>query len=186
MTTERIIRSFAGTVVLASLALGVWVNPNWLWLTAFAGLNLFQRSLALTTLVDRMHFDIGGISYRFQALPWMTRLTPLLFPAPLAQTPRRGFLQPITRGRLPAIAAIFGQLIFQRLNPSGQPDDNFDQTVEQGQHRFFTLLVRCLYVFSTGDTWSCHTLILACLYDFSNFNVRLTYMPEQLLCFNKT
>ena len=42
MTTERIIRSFAGAVVLASLALGIWVNQNFLWLTAFAGLNLFQ------------------------------------------------------------------------------------------------------------------------------------------------
>jgi len=42
MTTERIIRSFAGAVVLASLALGVWVNPHWLWLTAFAGANLLQ------------------------------------------------------------------------------------------------------------------------------------------------
>jgi len=42
MTTERIIRSFAGTVVLASLALGVWVNPYWFWLTAFAGANLLQ------------------------------------------------------------------------------------------------------------------------------------------------
>jgi len=42
MTTEKIIRGFAGTVILASLALGVWVNPNWLWLTAFAGLNLLQ------------------------------------------------------------------------------------------------------------------------------------------------
>lgn len=42
MTNERIVRSFAGTVVLASLALGAWVNPNWLWLTAFAGLNLLQ------------------------------------------------------------------------------------------------------------------------------------------------
>jgi hypothetical protein len=45
MTTERIIRSFAGAVVLASLALGVWVNPNWLWLTAFAGANLLQSGL---------------------------------------------------------------------------------------------------------------------------------------------
>jgi hypothetical protein len=42
MTTERITRSFAGAVVLTSLALGVWVSPSWLWLTAFAGLNLFQ------------------------------------------------------------------------------------------------------------------------------------------------
>ena len=32
-------------VVLASLALGVWVNPNWFWLTAFAGLNLFQSGV---------------------------------------------------------------------------------------------------------------------------------------------
>ena len=42
MTTERIIRSFAGTVVLISLALGTWVNENFFWLTAFAGLNLLQ------------------------------------------------------------------------------------------------------------------------------------------------
>jgi len=42
MTNERIIRSFAGAVVLASLALGAWVNPSWFWLTAFAGLNLLQ------------------------------------------------------------------------------------------------------------------------------------------------
>jgi Inner membrane protein YgaP-like, transmembrane domain len=45
MTNERIVRSFAGTVVLASLALGVWVSPNWFWLTAFAGLNLFQSGI---------------------------------------------------------------------------------------------------------------------------------------------
>lgn len=40
--TERIIRSFAGAVVLASLALGYYVSPYWYLLTAFAGLNLFQ------------------------------------------------------------------------------------------------------------------------------------------------
>ena len=37
MTTERLIRIFAGAVVLASLALGIWVNQNFFWLTAFAG-----------------------------------------------------------------------------------------------------------------------------------------------------
>lgn len=47
MTTERIIRSFAGTVVLLSLALGASASPlfhsvHWLWLTAFAGANLLQ------------------------------------------------------------------------------------------------------------------------------------------------
>ena len=42
MTLERLIRIFAGAFVLASLALGVLVNPNFLWFTAFVGLNLFQ------------------------------------------------------------------------------------------------------------------------------------------------
>ena len=42
MTVERLIRIFAGLFVLVSLALGVWVNPHFLWVTAFVGLNLFQ------------------------------------------------------------------------------------------------------------------------------------------------
>ena len=42
MSIERLVRIFAGAFVLASLALGVLVNPNWLWLTAFVGANLFQ------------------------------------------------------------------------------------------------------------------------------------------------
>lgn len=42
MTTERLIRIFAGAFVLVSLALGVLVNLNWLWLAAFVGANLFQ------------------------------------------------------------------------------------------------------------------------------------------------
>ncbi len=47
MTTERLVRIFAGTFVLASLGLGVpgspiFVNQNFLWLTAFVGANLLQ------------------------------------------------------------------------------------------------------------------------------------------------
>ncbi len=47
MSTTRIIRIMAGFVVLLSLGLGVEASPifhnvNWLWLTAFAGFNLFQ------------------------------------------------------------------------------------------------------------------------------------------------
>jgi hypothetical protein len=42
MTVERAVRILAGIVVLASLALAHWVSPNWLWLTAFVGLNLLQ------------------------------------------------------------------------------------------------------------------------------------------------
>ena len=47
MTVERLIRIFAGSFVLVSLALGVKGSPvfmheNFLWFTAFVGANLFQ------------------------------------------------------------------------------------------------------------------------------------------------
>lgn len=47
MTTGRIVRIFAGTVVIVSLLLGAPASPlflstYWLWLTAFVGANLFQ------------------------------------------------------------------------------------------------------------------------------------------------
>jgi len=45
MTVERAVRLLAGVIVLASLALGYFVSPYWLLLTAFVGLNLFQSSL---------------------------------------------------------------------------------------------------------------------------------------------
>ncbi len=47
MNSDRIVRIVAGSFVLLTLALGVEGSPlfhsqNWLWLTAFVGLNLFQ------------------------------------------------------------------------------------------------------------------------------------------------
>lgn len=44
MTVERAVRLLAGIIVLASLALAHWVSPEWLWLTAFVGLNLLQSA----------------------------------------------------------------------------------------------------------------------------------------------
>jgi len=44
MTIDRIVMAFAGTVVLVSVLLSVYVSPNWLWLTAFVGANLLQAS----------------------------------------------------------------------------------------------------------------------------------------------
>ncbi len=44
MSIDRVVLAFAGTVILVSLALGVWLNPNWFWLTAFVGANLLQSS----------------------------------------------------------------------------------------------------------------------------------------------
>ena len=44
MTLDSAVFRFAGVVVLASLALAHWVDQRWLWLTAFAGANMFQAS----------------------------------------------------------------------------------------------------------------------------------------------
>lgn len=44
MNIDRYVMAFAGTMVLASLALGLWISPNWFWLTAFVGANLLQAS----------------------------------------------------------------------------------------------------------------------------------------------
>lgn len=44
MTIERGLRMVAGTVVLASVSLAWFHSPNWLGLTAFAGLNLLQSA----------------------------------------------------------------------------------------------------------------------------------------------
>jgi len=46
MTVERSLRLIAGTFILASLALGHWVNPYWYLFTAFVGLNLFQSGFS--------------------------------------------------------------------------------------------------------------------------------------------
>ena len=44
MTIERGLRLAAGIVVTASVALGFFVHPAWLALTALAGLNLLQSA----------------------------------------------------------------------------------------------------------------------------------------------
>ncbi len=42
MVVNDWIHTIAGIFILVSLALGVWINENWFWLTAFVGANLFQ------------------------------------------------------------------------------------------------------------------------------------------------
>lgn len=44
MTVSAALRLMAGTVVLISLALGTYINPNWYYLTGFVGLNLLQSA----------------------------------------------------------------------------------------------------------------------------------------------
>ena len=44
MTIHRVLRMVAGSFILLSLALAHFVSPNWLWFTAFVGLNLLQSA----------------------------------------------------------------------------------------------------------------------------------------------
>lgn len=44
MTVNRALRLLAGLFILISLGLAVYVNKNWLWFTAFIGLNLLQSA----------------------------------------------------------------------------------------------------------------------------------------------
>jgi hypothetical protein len=45
MSIDRAVMMFAGVMILASLALGIYVSPWWFLLTGFVGLNLMQASL---------------------------------------------------------------------------------------------------------------------------------------------
>lgn len=69
MSIENIIRMFAGSVILVSLAFGVAASPlfhssHWLWLTAFVGANLLQSSFTrlcpLESILRRIGAKSGG------------------------------------------------------------------------------------------------------------------------------
>ena len=45
MNLERALRLIAGSFVLASTALGMWVHPAFLWFTLFVGANLLQSGV---------------------------------------------------------------------------------------------------------------------------------------------
>lgn len=44
MYIDRMLRLIAGFFVMLSVALAHFHSPNWLWFTAFVGLNLFQSA----------------------------------------------------------------------------------------------------------------------------------------------
>jgi hypothetical protein len=49
----------AGAFILASLALAHYVNPNWLWFTAFVGANLLQSGLTGWCLMNNILKKMG-------------------------------------------------------------------------------------------------------------------------------
>ncbi|MCC7258270.1 MAG: DUF2892 domain-containing protein [Gammaproteobacteria bacterium] len=59
MTSWQVVRFVAGIFVLMSLALGIWVNPNWFWFTAFVGANLLQSGLTRWCLMEKILLKLG-------------------------------------------------------------------------------------------------------------------------------
>lgn len=52
MSIEHKLRLIAGSLILASLALAVWVDRRFLWFTAFVGANLVQSSFTKWCLME--------------------------------------------------------------------------------------------------------------------------------------
>lgn len=54
----RIVHAIAGTFIIGSLLLGIYVNPNWFWFTGFVGLNMWIHALTnkclMYLIVDKL------------------------------------------------------------------------------------------------------------------------------------
>lgn len=66
MTTDRLVRVFAGSFVLLSLGLASRFNgvqlfegPTWLWFTAFVGANLLQSGITRWCLLEDILRAVG-------------------------------------------------------------------------------------------------------------------------------
>ncbi len=64
MDTNRMVHIFAGAFVLVSLALGApgspfYVSANWLWFTAFVGVNLLQSGFTRFCLLEKILVRVG-------------------------------------------------------------------------------------------------------------------------------
>jgi disulfide bond formation protein DsbB len=56
---NRIVRAVAGLLILISLILSIYVNQNWLWLTAFVGANLLQSTMTKWCLMEDILNKLG-------------------------------------------------------------------------------------------------------------------------------
>ena len=60
MTSWQIVRIVAGLFVLASVALGLLVNPWWFAFTAFVGINLLQSGFTKWCLMESIVRRFGA------------------------------------------------------------------------------------------------------------------------------
>ncbi len=67
MTVDKAVMRFAGFMVLLSLALTYYVHPGFVWLTAFAGLNMLQASFTGFCPVAKLFRSMGiapGVAFK--------------------------------------------------------------------------------------------------------------------------
>ena len=57
---ERIVRAVAGTIVLVSIALAMYVSIKWLWLGVFVGVNLLESSFTKFCPLEKI-LDAAGV-----------------------------------------------------------------------------------------------------------------------------
>jgi hypothetical protein len=60
MTSWQIVRVVAGLFILASVALGLLVNPWWFAFTAFVGINLLQSGFTKWCLMESIVRKLGA------------------------------------------------------------------------------------------------------------------------------
>lgn len=64
MNIDRFVFAFAGFVIITSLLLSYFVNPYWMLLTAFVGLNMFQAAFTgfcpLAIILKRLGVQAGA------------------------------------------------------------------------------------------------------------------------------
>lgn len=60
MTSWQLTRVIAGSFILLSLLLAVYVDQNFLWFTAFVGANLLQSGLTKWCLMEKIMQKLGA------------------------------------------------------------------------------------------------------------------------------
>lgn len=56
---NRYIRAIAGTFIIISVLLAIYININWLWFTVFVGANLLQSAFTQWCFMEKILHKLG-------------------------------------------------------------------------------------------------------------------------------
>jgi hypothetical protein len=154
---------------------------------------------------DPMNLNMIWIGSHLQRVPFVAGLSTAFLAARFSQTAIAGLLQPVAGRRLTTVAAVLGQLVFQRLYslfetlndfllrlgffelllklfllPVEKADPTADQVFHQCNDGIFALASSIANFFFRREASRLHGLILAEMHDFDNGKVQQAFMPEQL------